>query len=255
MRAAETAAAFGRRVYGLGVMALAVMGLTAGDFVSGQPVPKDFPERTALAYLAAALMLVAGAAVMWRRSVTWGALALAAYYGLVVVIVMDGHVLLAHYDVYGPYENIAEQLAIAAGALIVYTTNAGIDAAFAARLMRLGQIAFGVCALIFGGAHFVYMNLTAPLVPAWLPPGQTFWGYATGIAQVAAGLAILAQMRASLAAALLAAMYASFLPLVWAPLVLADPASLRHWNEAAATLALTGVALVVAGPPARLKAA
>lgn len=59
----------------------------------------------------------------------------------------------------------AEQLAIAAGGLIVYAASARIDAALAARLTRLGQLAFGVCAVLFGGAHFFYMNLTAPLVP------------------------------------------------------------------------------------------
>ena len=44
---------------------------------------------------------------------------------------------------------------------------------------------------LFGGAHFFYMNLTTPLVPSWLPPSQIFWGYATGIAHIAAGFAIL----------------------------------------------------------------
>lgn len=40
--------AFGRRVYGLGVMALGMVCLAWGDFDLGQPVPKDFPDRTAL---------------------------------------------------------------------------------------------------------------------------------------------------------------------------------------------------------------
>ena len=53
--------AFGWRVYGLGVMALGMVCLVWGNFDPGQPVPKDFPGRTALAYAAAAFMLVAGA--------------------------------------------------------------------------------------------------------------------------------------------------------------------------------------------------
>jgi hypothetical protein len=59
---------FGWRVYGLGVMALAVVCLVLGAFDPGQPVPKGFPARTLLAYGAAAFMLVAGAAVEWRRT-------------------------------------------------------------------------------------------------------------------------------------------------------------------------------------------
>ena len=125
-----------------------------GDFDPGQPVPKDFPDRTALAYAAAAFMLVAGAAVEWRRTAAWGAAALTAYYALIVVILMNGRVVLAHYAEFGTYSGVAEQLAIAAGGLIVYAASAKIDAALAARLTRLGQLAFGVCALLFGGAHF-----------------------------------------------------------------------------------------------------
>ncbi|MDE2492415.1 MAG: hypothetical protein KGL97_00805, partial [Alphaproteobacteria bacterium] len=172
----------GWRVYGLGVVALGALCLAWGTSDPGQPVPKDFPDRAVLAYAAGAFMLVAGAAVAWRRrTATWGAAALAAYYVLVVVILMNGRAALAHYAVYGTYEGLAEQLAIAAGGLIVYAAGAGIDAALAARLTRLGRVAFGICALIFGGAHFVYMNLTAPLVPKWLPPSQEFWAYATGL--------------------------------------------------------------------------
>ena len=246
MTARKTTMAFGGRVYGLGVMALGMVCLAWGSFDPGQPVPMDFPDRAALAYAAAAFMFVAGAAVVWRRTAAWGAVALTAYYALIVVILMNGRVVLAHYAEYVTYEGVAEQLAIAAGGLLVYAASAEIDADLAARLTRLGQLAFGVCALIFGGAHFVYMNLTAPLVPRWLPPSQVFWGYATGVGQIAAGVAILTRVQARLAANLLTVMYASFALLVWVPMLLADPGSHGNWTESATTLALIGAAWVVA---------
>jgi uncharacterized membrane protein YphA (DoxX/SURF4 family) len=249
--AEKTTVAFGWRVYGLGVMALAMVCLAWGDFDPGQPVPEGFPHRTALAYAAAAFMLVAGAAVEWPRTTARGAAALTGYYVLVVLVLMNGSVLLAHYAEYLTYEGLAEQLAIAAGALIVYAASARIDAALAARLTRLGQLAFGVCALIFGGAHFAFMNLTAPLVPKWLPPTPEFWAYATGVAHIAAGVAILTGVQARRAAILLTAMYASFTPLVHVPMLLADPASHWIWSENAVNLALTGVAWVVADSLAR----
>jgi uncharacterized membrane protein len=243
--------AFGWRIYGLGVMALGMVCLAWGDFVLGQPVPKDVPDRGALAYAAGAFMLVAGAAVEWRRTAVWGAATLTAYYALVVVILMNGRLILAHYAEYGTYEGVAEQLAIMAGALIVYAASAEIDAAIAARLTRLGQLAFGLCALIFGGAHFFYMNLTAPLVPKWLPPTQEFWAYATGVCHIAAGVAILTGVQARLAAILLTVMFVSFTPLVHVPMLLADPSSHMNWTENAVNLALTGVAWVVADSLAR----
>ena len=114
------------------------------------------------------------------------------------------------------------------------------------RLTRLGQRLFGICALLFGGAHFFYMNLTVPLVPKWLPPTQEFWAYATGFGHIAAGVAILTGVQARIAAVLLTAMFASFTPLVHLPMLLADPSSHMNWSENALNLALIGAAWVVA---------
>jgi uncharacterized membrane protein len=236
---------FGARVFGLGVIVLALVCLAWGDFDFGQSVPKDFPARIALAYAAAVFMLVAGAAVEWRRTVSWGAAALTIYFGLIVVILMDARVVVAHYSEYVIYSSVAAQVAVAAGALIIYAGNVD-DPATAARLTRVGQLTFGICAVLFGGAHFFYMNLTAPLVPKWLPPSQEFWGYATGIAHIAAGVALLTGLQARHAAILLTIMYASFTPLVHVPMVVANPSNHFIWSENALNLILTGVAWVVA---------
>ena len=251
MSAEKTTMAFGWRVYGLGVMALGMSCLAFGNFDPGQPVPENFPARAALAYAAGAFMVIAAAAVLWRRTAAWGAAALTVYYALFVVILMNGRLLLTDYAVFVTYENIAMQLAIAAGGLIIYATTARIDEALAARLTRLGQMAFGVCALVFGGAHFVYMNLTAPLVPKWLPPTQEFWGYATGVGFLAAGVAILTGVQARLAAILGTAMLASFGLLVNEPMLLADHSSHWNWSESAVNLAVVGAAWVVADSLAR----
>jgi len=251
MSAWKTTIAFGWRIYGIGVMALGLVCLAWGSFDPGQPMPKDFPARNALAYAVAALMFVAGAAVEWRRAAAFAAAALTGYFALVVVILMNGRVVLAHYAEYGTYSGVAEQLAIAAGGLIIYATSAEINAPLAARLTRLGQLAFGVCTLLFGGAHFFYMNLTAPLVPKWLPPTQEFWAYATGVGLIAAGVAILTGVQARLAAILLTAMFASFTLLVHGPMLLADSSSHFNWSENALNLVMIGAAWVVADSLAR----
>ena len=191
-------------------------------------------------------MLVAGAAVEWRRTLAWGAAVLTAYYTLIVVILMNGRVVLAHPVEFGAYSGTAEQLAIASAGLIIFAATAQIDPILATRLTRLGQWAFGLCALLFWGAHFFYLNLTVPLVPRWLPPTREFWAYATGIAHIAAGLAILTGVQARLAAILLTVMFASFTPLVHLPMLLADRASRTNWSENALNLALIGAAWVVA---------
>jgi uncharacterized membrane protein YphA (DoxX/SURF4 family) len=95
------------------------------------------------------------------------------------------------------------------------------------------------------------MNLTAPLVPKWLPPTHEFWAYATGVGHIGAGVAILTGVQARLAAILLTAMFASFTLLVHWPMVLADPSSHMNWSENALNPALIGAAWVVADSLAR----
>jgi uncharacterized membrane protein len=251
MKTEKATLPMGSRIFGVGVAALGLACLVFGDFDTGQTVPKNFPARTALAYCAGALMLVAGLAVAWRRTAVWGAAALTGYYTAVVLLLMNGRSLLSGYAVYGTYENIAMQLAIAASSLIVYTTAAQIQVGVATRLARVGRVAFGVCSLIWGGAHFIYMNMTAPLIPKWLPPGQVFWGYVTGCCFIAAGLAIVTGIRARLAALLLTVMIASFGLLANGPMLVANPSSTLNWTESILNLALTGAAWVVADSLAR----
>lgn len=237
---------FGWRLFGLGVLAIGFASLVFREFDPGQPVPDNFPARVALACAAGALMIAAAAAIEWRRTVAWGAAALTIYYTLFVVILMNGRLLLTDYAIYVTYENIAMQFAIALAALIIFASAARLAPALAARLTRLAQLAFGVCALIFGGAHFVYMNMTAPMVPKWLPPSQVFWGYLTGVCFIAAGLAILTGIKARLAAILLTIMLACFGLLANFPILLADHKSHFNWTESAVNLAVVGAAWVLA---------
>jgi uncharacterized membrane protein len=241
--------ALGWRVYGLGVVAVGLVCLAFGDFDT--PVPKAFPDRTLLAYAVGVFLIVSGTAVEWRHFTAWGAGALTAYYALIVTVLIDGHLILKYPANYGAYSGLAEPMALAMGGLIVFASFAEMDAARAARLKRIGQIVFGLCAIFFGIAHFVYMNMTAPLVPTWLPPNQVFWGYATGVFHIAAGVAIIAGVQARLAAILLTAMFVAFTLLVHLPLAFAHPHDHFIWSENAENLALIGAAWVVADSLAR----
>jgi hypothetical protein len=56
----DNRSALGGRVYGLGIIALAVTCLIFGDFNGGQPVPKAFPARAELAYAMGIFLLACG---------------------------------------------------------------------------------------------------------------------------------------------------------------------------------------------------
>jgi len=233
----------GIRLYALSAVALGVVGLRWGDFaLQWQPVPPGVPGRTALAYLFAAALVVSGAALNQGRMARAGAAALCALFG--VAVLLHAPAVVTHPLVVGAWSGLAEQLALLSGAWLAFTMLS--SAARAGGRLRLGQLAFGACLIAFGLAHFFYLDFTASLVPPWLPPGQLFWAAATGVAHLAAGLAVLMRVRAHLAAVLLSIMFALFGLLVHAPLLFADPASHLNWVMNAMNLALTGAACVLA---------
>ena len=234
---------WGQRVFGLGLVALGLVALALGE-AAGLTAPKA---------VAAAFLILAGLAMQSRRTARWAAAAVVVYELVWVMAVNNSAEIVGHPAQYLVYYGAAEPVALASAALIVFSSGGALSATTAQRLVRAGQIAFGVCAVYFGGSHFLAMDMTAPLVPKWLPPSQVFWGYATGVFHILGGLALISGVQARLAAILLTIMYASFTPLVHIPMFLADPHSHRNWMENAMNLALTGVAWVVADALGRAK--
>jgi uncharacterized membrane protein YphA (DoxX/SURF4 family) len=229
-----------------------MVGLVWGDFLAvWQPVPKSLPGRSALAYAVAAVFLLAGASLQFKSTARAAALTLTLLYGLGVVLLHLPN-LIAHPSVFVNWSGTAEQLALVAGGLIAYS----FCVARADRAARIARVIFGVCLIAFALAHLFYLKATADFVPAWIPPGQVFWAYATAAGHLAAAIAILSGIAARLGARLLTAMFIVFGVLVHAPLVFADPHTHFNWAANAMNFALIGAAWLMAAsvgetPPAR----
>lgn len=236
----------GGRVYGLGAIALGLVGLAWGDFATNwQPVQTvGIPNHGALAYVAAACLLSAGVAIQWRRSAPAGLLVLAVLYFLFATLWLPR--VVGYPQIFGTWAGFLEEFALVAAAAVVYASLLPQDSAGSVRAARLGRLAFGVCAVSFGLSHFFAIPQTAGMVPGWIPPGQTFWAVATGVAHVLAGLAILSGVLAALASRLLTVMLAGFGALVWAPALFAQPREHMVWVGNAVNLALIGAAWAVA---------
>src|SRR5262245_42735981 len=80
--------------------------------------------------------------------------------------------------------------------------------------LRIARVLYAFGMLAFGFSHFAYLQMTAPLVPAFLP-WHEFWAYFTGGAYIAAGLAILTGVLARLAATLSAVQMGLISVVVW----------------------------------------
>ena len=111
-------------------------------------------------------------------------------------------------------------------------------------MLLVARVLAGVSAMVFGFAHFNYIDFTASMVPAWIPY-KTFWAWATGAGHLAAGLALVSGIRARLAAGCEAAMMGSFVVLLHLPRVIAAPDQHVEWIMLGVSTMLTGAALLV----------
>ncbi len=237
-------AAFAVTLIALGVASLFTRDLAA----IFQPFPPRWADaREPLVYATALAMIGGGAGLLWSRTAaaSAGLLTLGLFAWMVVFKVPL--ILRAPLTVVN-WETWAETAVLVAAAWVLFAAFAGgrtLAAVAGSRGLRWAHILYGVALVAFGAAHFAYAKLTASLVPHWLPE-PTAWAYATGLAYVAAGLAILVGRVARLAAILAAVQIAGFTLLVWAPVIATGHAVIGQWREAVVSWTLTAAAWALA---------
>lgn len=243
----------GHAIFAATLIALGVLGLAHGGPAPWQDAPPGIPAREALGFVFDVIWLATGIGLLVRRSAPAAARVLLAYLLLSFLVFKLRYIYLAP-AVEGSYQTCGESAVIIAGAWVLYARLASdwdrrrLRLATGEAGIRVARVWYGLAMIAFGLSHFAYLDLTAPLVPAWLP-WHVGWAYFTGSAYLAAGTAILLGPCARLAASLSALQMGLFALLVWVPMLAAGVTSAitgPTWSELAVSWVLATSGWVVA---------
>lgn len=240
----------GQLLFALTMLVLGVLSLFSADFAFvWQPVPDGMPGRAVLAGISGAVLCLSGAGLLIRQTATPASFILFGYTLVWLLVLHVPRVIM------GPQHEInwggaGEIMTLVGASWIVYASSAAPGDRFyfsslvGSKAVRWGQILFAAGVPLVGLEHLVYASMTADYVPAWLPD-RLGLAYFTGIAHIAAGVAILIAVLPRLAAALETLMMGIFTVLVWAPVVMAHPEQRFNWTALLISTVITAAGWVV----------
>ena len=245
----------GLTVYGAASVAFGILDLIWGEFEPAhQPLQAwgdHVPGAAIFAYIAAVWLILGGAAILWRRSVRFGAAALMVLYGIFMLFPLPRLHTAPEYLGYrtavyiGVVANVCEQIFLFVPIAVVWGSLAA-QGSMPRKAALAARWAFGFCSLFFGLSHLTNIQDVVPMVPKWLPWGGAFWAVLTGVSFVLAGVAIIAGVLDALAAWLLGAMLLVFSALALLPLIFSAPHDHTSWGGNAYNLTAIGGAWIMA---------
>lgn len=240
----------GHVLFAVAFIGVGILCFVTGGFTSvWQGAPRSLPHREILAYVCGLVSLAGGLGLVFKPTAAFAARLMFAFLFIWMLAFKAPFIFKAPLEE-GSYQSNGENAVMVAGAWVLYIwlasewekRNLGLLAGDLG--LRLARVFFALALIAFGFSHFVYLNMTAPLVPDWLP-WHVGWAYFTGGAYIAAGVAVLTGVLARLAAALSTVQMGSFLLLIWIPLVASGQANEFRFGEFVATCVLTAAAWVV----------
>lgn len=236
---------------------MGLLNLLWGDFdPAHQPIQAfgdDIPGRHLYAYVAGALLLAGGVAMLLRgRYGRYGAIAVALVNAVVGIFWLPRLYTAPHYLGFtfpvmaGVLAGLCMQLIIVCAAILAYDTLSNPAAVRRDALTGVARWIYGVCAIDFGANHLASIHANTIYVPLWMPLGQPFWVVLTGVAFILAGVAILIGLVDAAAAWLLGLMFLVFSALTLLPALIASPHGLANWGGNSIEFVMVGAVWIFA---------
>jgi uncharacterized membrane protein len=241
----------GQLLLAVSVAVLGALSLAWGDFsYVWQPVPQWLPWKEPLAYASGVVLIACGLGMLVPRTARAATLLLTANMAAWLLLIKLPAVL-ASPGVEVEWESLGESMMLVAGTWSLLVAVAGGPSGRRGRLdgaegRRLARLTYALAMPMMGLSHFFYRELTASMIPAWIP-FHVAWVCLTGAAHIATGLALLCGVLPRLAATAEAVMISLFAVVANGAMVIGQPRSHGMWAELFAAVAMAGAAWAVAG--------
>lgn len=250
--------ATGRIFFALGLIGIGIQHFLFGQFIPlVVPIwPKGTPVPRFLVDLVGAILIAGGGAILTGIKARLAAALLAGTLLASVVLLHIPENLMTRVATVEGWADALTLLTLAGGCLVVagsFPPSAARTRNPIARLMNrpdklipFGAYPLAFMVIVFGADHFIHMRFVASMVPAWIP-GHPFWTYFAGAALIASGLGMIFEVKARLAATILAAMLLTWVLILHIPRAIADPYSGLggEWTSVFEALAESGIALIL----------
>jgi uncharacterized membrane protein len=247
-------ARLGRLLFALSVVASGIYQLVTGRYVNLVPVnPARLPPSWQ-PYLLGVLLILIGAGLLVRKTVTAAAVLLAILL-LVLLLGFGLPVALAHASTGYVWVDPLMVLALLGGVSLAAVAGEGSPRSAAGRAFegaaQFAPLALGAFLAYCGALHFPYARYVAGLIPPWIP-AHMFWTYFTATALIAGGIGLLVPKTARLAATLSGIMLFSWVFLVHIPLAISTH-TVSEVSRGFQALQDSAVAFMLAGRTTRIR--
>lgn len=208
-------------------------------------VPRWLPAHEFWVYLVGIALIAAALSITLQIQSAWAATLLGAMLFSFVLLIHIPNIIAHPGDRFFWAVGLRDT-AFSGGAL----AYAGSHGRSMPALVTVGRFFVAIPSVFFGVEHFLHPEFApgVPLekiIPVWVP-GRLPWAYLAGIVLVAAGVALIVNKKARMAATCLGVMILLLVLFVYFPVLVASPADIVSLNYFVDTLLFSGAALVLA---------